>query len=69
MSRGPSSLQRTMGKARHEPRHPLPSQMPSEAEIRDFTACITELVQLWSCISIQALDTVPLLRVRGGPRG
>ncbi|XP_025048728.1 steroid 21-hydroxylase [Alligator sinensis] len=41
--------------------------MPSEAEIRDFTACITELVQLWSCISIQALDTVPLLRILPNP--
>ncbi|XP_067169758.1 steroid 21-hydroxylase-like [Apteryx mantelli] len=41
--------------------------MPPEAEVRDFTRCIMELLELWGRASVRVLDLLPPLRVLPNP--
>ncbi|XP_021269130.1 uncharacterized protein LOC110406665 isoform X2 [Numida meleagris] len=36
--------------------------MPPEAEVRSFTRCVVELLEVWGRASVQALDVLPPLR-------
>ncbi|NXK49303.1 CP21A hydroxylase, partial [Chauna torquata] len=37
--------------------------MPPEAEVRAFTRCVVELLEVWGRASVRVLDLLPLLRV------
>lgn len=37
--------------------------MPPEAEVRAFTRCVMELLEVWGKASVRVLDLLPLLRV------
>lgn len=37
--------------------------MPPEAEVRAFTHCVMELLEVWGRASVRVLDLLPLLRV------
>lgn len=37
--------------------------MPPPEELRAFSCCLGELLQVWGCSSVQVLDLLPLLRV------
>lgn len=37
--------------------------MPPEAEVRAFTRCVMELLEVWGRASVRVLDLLPLLRV------
>ncbi|XP_076216990.1 steroid 21-hydroxylase-like [Aptenodytes patagonicus] len=37
--------------------------MPPEAEVRAFTRCVVELLEVWGRASVRALDLLPVLRV------
>ncbi|XP_074932531.1 steroid 21-hydroxylase-like [Phalacrocorax aristotelis] len=41
--------------------------MPPEAEVRAFTRCVVELLDVWGRASVQALDLLPVLRVLPNP--
>ncbi|OXB52984.1 hypothetical protein ASZ78_005919, partial [Callipepla squamata] len=41
--------------------------MPPEAEVRSFTRCVVELVEVWGRASVRALDVLPLLRALPNP--
>lgn len=42
---------------------PYAPQMPPEAEVRSFTRCVVELLEVWGWASVRALDVLPPLRV------
>ncbi|POI20685.1 hypothetical protein CIB84_015568, partial [Bambusicola thoracicus] len=42
-------------------------RMPPEAEVRSFTRCVVELLEVWSRASVRALDVLPSLRVLPNP--
>lgn len=45
-------------------------QVPPPGELRAFSHCLGELLQVWGCSSVRALDLLPLLRVSlAGPTG
>ncbi|KAM8986351.1 LOW QUALITY PROTEIN: steroid 21-hydroxylase-like [Ara ararauna] len=41
--------------------------LPPEAEVRSFTRCVLQLLELWGRASLRALDLVPALRVLPQP--
>uniref|UniRef100_A0A8C9FB32 Steroid 21-hydroxylase n=1 Tax=Pavo cristatus TaxID=9049 RepID=A0A8C9FB32_PAVCR len=41
--------------------------MPPEAEVRSFTRCVVELLEVWGRASVRALDVLPPLRVLPNP--
>ncbi|NXJ72783.1 CP21A hydroxylase, partial [Rostratula benghalensis] len=41
--------------------------MPPEEEVRDFTRCVMELLEVWGRASVRALDLFPVLRVFPNP--
>ncbi|XP_052525920.1 steroid 21-hydroxylase isoform X1 [Tympanuchus pallidicinctus] len=41
--------------------------MPPEAEVRSFTRCVVELLEVWGWASVRALDVLPPLRVLPNP--
>ncbi|NWZ30877.1 CP21A hydroxylase, partial [Asarcornis scutulata] len=41
--------------------------MPPEAEVRAFTRCVMELLEVWGRASVRVLDLLPLLRVLPNP--
>ncbi|XP_066193307.1 steroid 21-hydroxylase-like [Sylvia atricapilla] len=44
--------------------------VPPPEELRAFSRCLGELLQVWGCSSVRALDLLPLLRVSlAGPMG
>ncbi|KAF1573329.1 UNVERIFIED_CONTAM: Steroid 21-hydroxylase, partial [Eudyptes robustus] len=43
--------------------------MPPEAEVRAFTRCVVELLEVWGRASVRALDLLPVLRECPSPPG
>ncbi|NWT60858.1 CP21A hydroxylase, partial [Erythrocercus mccallii] len=41
--------------------------VPPPGELRAFSCCLGELLQLWGCSSVRALDLLPLLRALPNP--